>query len=118
MKKLLSLLPIIICSILLLTGFASCPLDIEQPPKVETFLISVELEGSAEDEYINASGDKIYISCIYDDQRDNLPAVMVPIEMCNNVKGTTFDQAILLENYCMDQATRLAICKKHPKKCQ
>ena len=119
MRKLSSLLPTIICSILLLTGFASCPLDIEQPPKVETFVISVETEGSQVDEYVNVTtGDHVFISCIYDDQGDNLPGAVVPMEKCNNVKGTTFEQAILLENYCMDQATRLAICKKHPKKCQ
>ena len=115
MKKLSSLLPIIICSILLLTGFASCPLTIEQPPKVEVFVTSVEDSGPQEFEYINVTtGEHLFISCIYDDQRDDLPARTVPMEMCNNVKGTTFEQAGQLEDYCLDQATRLAICKKHP----
>jgi len=111
MKKLYCLVFLIGCS---------CNPVIEQPPKVKQALVSIsETTELVDNEYISLkTGKHLSMACIYDDQADDLPPVVLPVEACNNYICTPLDDYDKLQTYCMDQALRLAICKKFPKKCK
>lgn len=92
------------CWLLLMTLNASCNGVSIKPPKVKECLISVE-----------DSGD---VACICKDQRNDLPAEILPIEACNNYMATSPDDYILLYNFTSDVVSRLEVCLRFPKKCK
>ena len=57
-------------------------------------------------------------TCIIQDQINNLPPVVWPIESCNNAIGVDPVDYLTLFRFYDDKLKRLEICIKHPKKCQ
>lgn len=95
------------CFLLLMT-LTACQTIRFQPPLGVKYLVSC----------IEDEDGVIDCACIVDDLRDDLPAKVEDIRVCNNVKGVQDDYYLELEQFYQDKLTRLEICLKYPKKCR
>lgn len=97
-------------SLLSLAIFTSCnTVKVEPIPRGPQMVFSIEFDDN---------GEPSSLACIYDDTRDDDPPVILPVENCNGMIGTTPSQFQILENYLLDKVKRLEVCLNAPKKCK
>lgn len=79
---------------------------------------SIHFERPLGMKYLVSAEDGQEPICIVDDERDQKPAWIEPIQACNNVIGVKPDFYQTLYDWFDDKVKRLEICITFPKKCK